>query len=339
MTISGLGPHGERAEPPERIALFPDDIAGARKAHFRVGVVLHTVTSDWAKQQIAGIMATFGECDVAVIEVVDCAFSPEAQIAALDRLLQEKPDAIISIPVANSAVASAHRRVSQAGIRLLLLDNVPTGLLPGSDYVALVSTDNFGLGTIAAKFLADRLPPRATVGILSYHAEFFATNEREIAFNKWMKMNSPDTRLAVRKFGSIHTAGNDALSLLSSEPDLAGLFVVWDTPAMEVVKALTRVGRHLPIATVDLGREAAIDLASDGMVCGIGAQQPYLQGVAVAQTCVLALMGKPTPDWVALPGLSVSKDNVVESFQKVWRKQAPREVLISTKLIKAKLNR
>lgn len=334
MTISGLGPHGERAAPPERVALFPEDIAGAQAARFRVGIVLHTTSSDWAKQQLAGIIATFGDCETAVIEVVDCAFAPEAQIAALDRLRGEKPDAIISIPVANSAVADAHRRVSQAGIRLLLLDNVPTGLLPGSDYVALVSADNFGLGQIAAQFLAGQLPDAATVGVLSYHAEFFATNEREIAFDKWMRMNRPDVSLRVRKFDRIQTAGQDALALLTDSPKLAGLFVVWDTPAMEAVKALARMEHRLPIATIDLGREAAIDLASGGMVCGIGAQQPYLQGVAVAQTCIHALLGKQPPGWVALPGLAVSRENVVESFQKVWRKPAPREVLVSARLIR-----
>ncbi|OQP87073.1 sugar ABC transporter substrate-binding protein [Rhizobium rhizosphaerae] len=333
MTISGLGPHGERAAPAERIALTETDIAAAQEARFRVAIVLHTLSSDWAKQQIAGIMATFGDCATAVIEVVDCGFAPEAQIAALDRLRGEKPDAIISIPVANSAVAEAHRRVSKAGIRLLLLDNVPTGLLPGSDYVALVSADNFGLGMIAAAFLDPRLARGAAVGVLSYHAEFYATNEREIAFNKWMMTNRPDVTLHVRKFDNIQAAGSDALALVDGHRDLGGLFVVWDTPAMEAVKALRRAGHVLPVSTVDLGREAAIELASDGLLCGIGAQQPYLQGVAVAQTCVLALLAKQTPDWVALPGLAVSRDNVVESFQKIWRKQAPREVLVSAKLV------
>jgi ribose transport system substrate-binding protein len=187
---------------------------------------------------------------------------------------------------------------------------------------------------IAAAFLAEQLAPGASVGVLSYHAEFFATNEREIAFNKWMLTNRPDIRLHVRKFDSIQTAGMDALALISANCDVAGLFVVWDTPAMEVVKALGRAGHDLPVTTVDLGHQAAINLASGGMICGIGAQQPYLQGIAVAQTCVLALLGKQTPDWVALPGLAVSRNNVVESFQKVWRKEAPREVLVSAKLVK-----
>jgi ribose transport system substrate-binding protein len=334
MTISGLGPHGERAAAPERVALFDDDIAAARARRFRVAIVLHTTTSDWAKQQLAGIITVFGDCDTVVIEVVDCAFAPEAQIAALHRLRDEKPDAIISIPVANSAVAQAHRSVARAGIKLLLLDNVPTGLLPGSDYVSLVSADNFGLGKIAAEFLAERLPQGASVGVLSYHAEFFATNEREIAFDKWIRINRPDVQLRVRKFERVQTAGQDALSLMADQPELGGLFVVWDTPAMEAVKALRRAGHQLPVVTVDLGREAAIDLASDGMIHGVAAQQPYLQGLAVARTCILALLGKQTPDWVALPGLAVSSDNVVESFQRVWRRQAPRELLVKARLVR-----
>lgn len=55
---------------------------------------------------------------------------------------------MISLPVANAKVADAHARVSAAGIKLVLLDNVPTGLLPGKDYVSLVSADNFGLGGV-----------------------------------------------------------------------------------------------------------------------------------------------------------------------------------------------
>ena len=48
MTISGLGPHGERAAPPERVILLPDDRTAAKAAGWRVAVVLHTLESDWA---------------------------------------------------------------------------------------------------------------------------------------------------------------------------------------------------------------------------------------------------------------------------------------------------
>lgn len=76
MTIAGLGPHGERASAPERVLLLPEDMSRARAAGLRVAIVLHTLASDWAKQQLAGIIGTLGDCGVAVIDVVDCGSHP-----------------------------------------------------------------------------------------------------------------------------------------------------------------------------------------------------------------------------------------------------------------------
>lgn len=327
MTISGLGPHGERAAPPERVSLLPDDRTAAKAAGWRVAVVLHTLESDWAKQQLAGMMGIFGDCGAAVIDVVDCAFSPDMQVVELDRLISQRPDAIISLPVANEQVAAAHRRVSEAGIKLVLLDNAPTGLLPGKDYTALVSSDNFGLGKIAATGLSPHIPDGAKVGVLGFAADFFATNEREIAFTKWLQVNRPDITPRIHRFARIEDAAAAADDLLSANPDLAGLFVVWDTPALAAANRLTERSATMPMATVDLGEAAAIALASGKSFCCIAAQQPFLQGVAAAQTVILCLLGRPVPAWIALPGIGVTRDNVVESFQTIWRQPAPREVL------------
>ncbi len=327
MTISGLGPHGERAAPPERVSLLPDDRAAAKEAAWRVAVVLHTLESDWAKQQLAGIVGIFGDCGVAVIDVVDCGFSPERQVAELDRLIAQRPDAIISLPVANEQVAAAHARVSVAGIKLVLLDNAPTGLLPGKHYTALVSADNFGLGKIAAAGLAPHLAQGAEVGVLGFAADFFATNEREIAFTKCLHANRADVQVHVARFGRMDEAAKLAERLVDEHPTLAGLFVVWDTPALAVSEWLSQRGRALPMATVDLGEAAAIDIARQGSICCIAAQQPYQQGIAAAQTVILSLLARPVPAWIALPGISVTRENVVESFQKVWRQPAPKEVL------------
>lgn len=329
MTISGLGPHGERAAPPERVTLLPDDRTAAKAAGWRIAIVLHTLSSDWARQLVAGMVGIFGDCGAAVIDVVDCGFSHDRQVAALDRLVALRPDAIISLPVANEQVSAAHARVSAAGIRLLLLDNAPTGLLPGTHYASLVSADNFGLGKMAAAGLSPHLPPGTSVGVLGYAVDFFATNEREIAFTEWMAANRPDIGTHVLRFARIDEAADRAARLLDDHPDLGGLFVVWDTPAMAAVARLAQAGRVIPTATVDLGQEAAIDLARGrGFVC-IAAQQPFLQGVAAAQTIVLSLLDRAIPAWIALPGILVTRGNVVESFQTVWRQPAPRDVLLS----------
>ena len=327
MTISGLGPHGERAAPPERVSLLPEDIAAARAATRRVAVVLHTLDSDWTRLQISGMLGIFGDCGVVVTEVVDCSFSADRQVAELDRLIAAAPDAIVALPVANEQVVAAFRRVSAAGIRLVLLENVPTGLLPGSHYTSLVSSDNFGLGRMAAAGLAPHLAKGAVVGVLGFAADFFATNEREIAFTNWMQANRPDVRTQVRRFGAMDEAADLALRMIADHPEIAGFFVVWDTPAIAVATRLQSAGYTPVMATVDLGEDVAIALAAGQHFVSVAAQQPFQQGVAAARTTILALLGRTVPAWVAMPGVSVARPNVADSFQIVWRKPAPREVL------------
>ncbi len=327
MTISGLGPHGERAAPPERVSLLPEDIAAVKVVTRRVAIVLHTLDGDWTRLQISGMLGIFGDCGVVVTEVVDCGFSADRQVAELDRLIAAKPDAIIALPVANEQVVAAFRRVSAAGIHLVLLENVPTGLLPGSNYTSLVSSDNFGLGRMAAAGLAPYLAQGTAVGVLGFAADFFATNEREIAFTNWMQANRSDVQTHVLRFGAVNEAADLAERLIADHPKISAFFVVWDTPAMAVSTRLAAAGLPLAMATVDLGEDVAISLAAGKPFVSVAAQQPFQQGVVAARTTILALLGRTIPAWIALPGIPVARDNVADSFQIIWRKPAPREVL------------
>jgi len=327
MSIAGLGPHGESAAPFERLYISEAEGATARRQQFAVAVVLHTTESDWARQHLAGIVGTLGFYAASVIEVVDCRFDSEKQRNALRRLARENLDAIISLPIGNREVAEAHAEVARSGAKLILLDNAPTGLIPGDDYEGVVSADNFGLGQIGARLLSPAVMRGGLIGILTYGVDFFVTNERDIAFRKWMASERPDVRLCNAKFGDPEQAEDAALQLLDSNPDIAGLYVVWDEPAMPAVAALKRRGIRIPVTTTDLGYEAARELAGGGRIIGIGAQQPYTQGVATARTTIRSLLGHQSPPWIALPGLAVTRANVVESYQIVWQVAAPKELV------------
>jgi ribose transport system substrate-binding protein len=336
MKIVGLGPHGESASPPERVTLLPQDITAACAKKLRVAIVMHTLESNWARLLVQGVIGTLGECGAIVIDVVDCNFSSATQIDALDRLRKESPDAIISLPVNNTTVTEAHLAISEAGIKLVLIDNVPTGMIPGKDYVSLVSADNFGLGRIAAELLSDHLTQGAAAGVLAYDADFFATNEREIAFSRWMEVNRPDVAVKTARFSTIGDAGHEAAQLMNDHSEIAGLFVVWDSPCIDVVRAVSKRNPIPPITTVDLGHEVAESLAKGGPVIGVAGQRPFQQGEAVARTTITTLLDRNCPDWVALPGLIVSRSNVIESYQTIWRKPMSREILIELNLLKSK---
>lgn len=335
MAITGLGPHGERAVPADQIGLSDADADAARNRHFSVAVVLHTTISDWAKQELAGIVATLGRYGAAVVEVIDCGFDVDRQIAELQRLVSEPVDAVISIPIGSARAADAHRTIAAAGKKLLLLDNAPTGMLPGKDYVSVISTDNFGLGQIGAELLAPHVAEGGKIGVLAYGVDFFATHEREIAFRKWIATHRPDLSLVRGKFADVSQAKAATAGLLEANPDLAGLFAVWDVPATGAVAAIREAGKTVPVTTVDLGNDVAADLAAGGLIKGIAAQLPYDQGVAAGIATILGLIDRQPPPWIALPGLSVTSANVVEAYQLVWRAPAPTALLKARKARKS----
>lgn len=325
--VVGLGPHGEHAASPEQLLLDDADIDRARAAHFTVGVALHTTTSDWARQQLLGIEAGLSKVNAALVQVIDCRFDPARQAEALQTLVRRRPDAVISIPIGNALAAEPHKAVARAGIRLVLVDNAPTGMVPGRDYATVVSADNFGLGSVAAELLGPHVRPGGTVLTVAYGIDFFATNERELAFGKWIAEHRSDVSRKQVEFEVVTDAGRSAAEYVAAHPEIDAVFVVWDVPAMQVVAELRALGVERPVITVDLGNEAALEMARGGLIKGVGAQRPYDQGVAEANAAILALLGREPPPWVALPAIAVTPDTVLDSYRTVWHTAAPVEVI------------
>jgi ribose transport system substrate-binding protein len=315
-TAVGLGPHGERPATPDLIALSPADLQAVRARAYRVAIVLHTTGSDWAKRQIAGITEVLGTAGATVTCVVDCSYEAGRQADALARLVGSAADAVIVIPVGGAAVSGALRRVAATGTKLVLLDNAPAGLLPDSDYVSVVSSDNFGLGEIAAQLLAPHVRTAGGVGVVTYKHEFFASAQREIAFCRWMARHRPDLRLHQAQFDVPSEAGAALAALLGRQPDLGGLFIVWDEPAMACMEA-ARAKQDLAMTTVDLGAAIAAALAEGTLVKGVAAQRPYEQGRAAALATLAALLGRSVPPWVVVPGIAVTSDTVADVFATV----------------------
>ena len=323
MPTIGLGPHGERAFPADQLILTEAEAELARAGRISASIVLHTTSSDWSRQELAGIIATLGQYGATVSEIVDCGFDKEKQNRELRRLAGAPNDGIISLPIGSSGVLEAHRVVGKTGKKLVLLDNAPSGLRPGVDYLAVSSADNFGLGAIAAELISPYAPHEGVVGILNYEAEFFVTNERELAFRKWMGAERPDLTLVRERFGKVEEAGAAYVRILAENDDLDCCFIAWDVPALRVLAAIREGARSLPLITVDLGNDIVAELKLGGPLKGIAAQRPYDQGAAAAKALLLGVIGRTPPAWLSATGLKVTPDNLREAYEAVWRAPAP----------------
>lgn len=321
--IVGSGPAGEKSSTVDTVALTDEQSAKAKAGKFKVGVVMQTMDIDWSKLVVAGITDTLKKHDVELVGVTNPGFQADKQIAQIGDMIQLKPDAIISIPTDNTATAAAYKSIGEAGIKLILMHQVPQGLTYPKDYQAVISPDNRGNGQVAAEILAAHIPQKGVAGIVDFGVDFFTTNERTRQVEKWFADNRPDVTLKKVEFIDTTKVGDVAANFLTANPDVQGLYVVWDAPAMQVASALRAQGKDIPVVTIDLGIEAGLELASCGLVKGIAAQQPYDQGVAEAEAAIQVLLGNQPPPWIVLPAMPVLPGNLTESYKKVFHEDPP----------------
>lgn len=326
-TIIGQGPHGEQAASPDVLKLSDEDAAKVKAGNFKVGISMQTVNLDWSQLQVAGITDTLKQYGVTVTGVASAEYQVDKQIADIENTIQQHPDGIISIPVDFTATAPTYKKVSQAGIKLVFMDSIPTGLQHPQEYASMISADSQGNGMIAAQILASCVPQDGTIGLVNFGVDYFSTNERTKGVRAWMQKNRPDIKMKQVDFTDPAKVSQIAGDFLTGNPDVQGVYAVWDQPALDTLSSMRAQGIDIPVTTVDLGLQSAIEIAKGGPLKATGSQRPYDQGVAEALAMMNALIGKETPAWIGVQSLPVVQSNVLESYKTVFKKDPPKELM------------
>jgi ribose transport system substrate-binding protein len=330
------GPHGEEAASPSSVSLTPEELEKIKGLKAKAAIVMHYGGNDWSQAQVAGLKAQFAKMDIDVIAVTDAGFKPEKQVADIETILAQNPQIIVSIPTDPTSTASAYRKASQKGVKLVFMDNVPTGMEAGKDYVSCVSADNYGNGAVAAHLMAKFLKGKGQIGLVYHAADFFVTRQRYDGFKKTIADNYPGIKIAAEQgIGGPDFSGEGdraASAMLTSHRNLNGLWAVWDVPAEGVMSAARSAGKDdLVITTCDLGQNVAIEMAQGGMIKGLGAQRPYDQGTTEALLAGYGLLNKPAPAYVAWPALAVTRDNLLQAWREVYHQDPPANITKSMK--------
>ncbi|XID91404.1 substrate-binding domain-containing protein [Paenibacillaceae bacterium WGS1546] len=323
--ILSKGPHGEAAVSAKSLQLTVEEVNQIKEMNLTAALSMHYAGNDWSTAQIAGLRDTFAKMGIEVVAVTDAQFKSEKQVSDLETIMAKKPDIIVSIPVDAVSTANAYKQAAAAGAKLVFMDNAPEGLEHGQDYVSVVSADNYGNGIEAAHIMAEQLEGKGKIGVVYHDADFFVTKQRTEAFEKTIAENYPDIEIVARNgIAGPNDGETVAAAMLTKNPNLDGMFVVWDVPAEGALAAARAAGRNdLVITTIDLGTNVAIEIAKNGIIKGLGAQLPYEQGIAEAILAGYAVLGKETPPYVAVPALKVTAENTLDAWKLVYNQEAP----------------
>ena len=334
-TVLSKGPSGEDPSPASSVTLSDAELATIRDMGATAAIVMHYGGNDWSRAQINGLQTQFEAMGIEVIAVTDAGFKPEKQVSDLETIMAQSPDIIVSIPTDPTATAAAYRAAHEAGAELVFMDNVPAGFVAGQDYVSVVSADNYGNGVAAAHLMAKAMgPDGGDIGLVFHAADFFVTKQRYDAFKATIASDYPNIHIVDEQgIGGPDFSGDAekaASAMLISNPNIKGIWAVWDVPAEGVMAAARANGRDdLIITTVDLGENVAISMAQGGFIKGLGAQRPYDAGVVEAMLAGYGLLDKEAPAFVALPALPVSQDNLLEAWTQVYSTEATENVKAS----------
>jgi ribose transport system substrate-binding protein len=223
-TIVGQGPNGEQAASADTLQISNAEVAKIKAGHFKVGITMQTVNLDWSQLQIQGVTDTLNKYGVEVTGVASAEYQVDKQIADIENTIQRHPDGIISIPVDGTATAATYRKVSQAGIKLVFMDNVPPDMKHPEQYAAMVSADSQGNAYIAAAVLASCIPQGGTVGLINFGVDYFSTNQRTKGVKDWLAKNRRDIKIKQTDFTDPAKVAQIAGDFLTANPDVKGLF-------------------------------------------------------------------------------------------------------------------
>lgn len=331
-TVLSTGPSGEAPTAASEVVLTDEELAAVAEMGATAAIILHYGGNDWSQAQVAGLRATFDELGIEVISETDADFSAETQVADIENSLVLDPSIIVSIPTDPVATSTAFQEAADQGVSIVFMDNVPAGFVAGENFVSVVSADNYGNGVAAAHLMAQALEGAGNIGIIFHDADFFVTRQRYDAFKATIEENYPDIVIAEEQgiigpdfAGEAETA---ASAFLTRNPDLDGIWAVWDVPAEGVMAAARAADNEdLVITTIDLGLNVALAIAEGDLVYGLGAQRPFDQGVNEAKLAAYGLLGKEAPGYVALNALPVTQDNILEAWEIVYHAPPPEELV------------
>lgn len=326
----GRGPFGEKAENASVLALSGKEKEKLRQKQYTAAISFHYMGKAWMGLQEKGIKKIFDELGISIIAVTDAHFNAELQCKQLESIRFLKPDILISIPVDTKDTAAAFRAIADSDTRLVLITNVPEGLTP-RDYISCISVNERSHGDNMGRGLGEYMTRHGLkyAGLVCHGEQnFFATKQRDSAAEQVLTEEYPELQVCGKvNFLTETEACQKTLELIRLYPEIQALYVSWDGPALEVMKALTELERtDIAIVTGDLDYAIALHMARGEMVKMISAQCPYEQGEAIALAAANGLLGKAVPSFIGVEPISVNRDNLLKNWKNIFKEEPPAEL-------------
>jgi ribose transport system substrate-binding protein len=244
-------------------------------------------------------------------------FDASLQTPIVNALAARRPDALLVAPTDTKAMYAPIKQVADGGSKVVLVDTT----LEQSDLaVSQIASDNEGGGRAAAKALAEQIGGSGKVLVVNVKPGISTTDLRSKGFRDEARklglefvgeeysQDQPDKAAAIVK------------AQLAKHPDLKGIFATNLFAAEGSASGLREAGKQKDVKVVgfDAGPKQVKDL-QDGLLQALVAQKPADIGAEGVRQAVAALNGEPTRKQVGTGSVILTRDNLGQNQDAVYR--------------------
>jgi ribose transport system substrate-binding protein len=242
----------------------------------------------------------------------------DEQIAMVDQVLRDKPDAVIFIPVDDVAMIPSVQKLNEAKIPVVLVSNP----LPGN-FVTYVGADDFEIGYREAHYLFEHLGGKGKIVVIEgvpvaptnrervrgYKRAFAEYPGIEVLGSGIGNYQQPDAKRVMEKFLAEHQQIDAVLSAN-------------DSMALGALEALKQANRTAIVIGIN-GILPAVKQIETGAILASVDFNMFKIGCTATRAAVRHLRGEPLPEKIMLPAEVIDKTNYKAWLVPVDQRECP----------------
>jgi len=244
------------------------------------------------------------------------------EINIVESAIDRGAKAIVLAPSDTTALIPVVKKAKAAGIPVIIIDSKLEG--DPANYDSFLATDNKAAGEACAKEMIARVKAatgsdNGKIAIESYVAGVGSEVGRVGGFKAYIEKNSHLKIVSTQYSQSDQvTALNQVTNMLSSNPDLVGIFGANEPSAVGMGRAVAQAGLAGKIVAIGFdGNGVLQNFVKDGTLQAICVQSSYNMGYLGVKTAVEAAITKQKiSNYVDTGFLLVTKDNIASQQAK-----------------------
>ncbi len=230
----------------------------------------------------------------------------EELFAKVEDAIATNPDALAVVPELPEEITSVLRRALDEGIPVVTIDTPVVDI----EETAFVGTDNVEGGRVAGEYVAERLSPGDTVGILHAYPGVTTSDQRVQGFKEALEGTGIRVVTTIDARGDLAKARAAMEDIQTAHPDIDAIFSVSDGQTLGALQALSADDRPI-FVSFDAQPDAVKQIVA-GKLDATVAQFPDRMGKLGVEAAIQLAQGRTVPKTVDTGVELVTDDNAQE---------------------------